>query len=238
MIICPNCHSGNIKKNGLTHNGKQNHKCKTCGRQFIKDNQHHVDGVLREIARRCLLERISLRGISRVLGVSVVWLLDFAVQTWQSVPDDLSTSLSAEALTTDGKLEVFGLQMDEMWSFVQCKKNKVWIWVVYDPAHKQVIAFHLGGRDEYALRKLWKKIPRAYRKHCQFATDHYKAFQKVVPSGQHLIGKAHTHQIEGIFATFRARMSRLVRRSQSFSKKLANHQAAIAYFFWNFNLGC
>lgn len=237
MIICPDCHSGKVKKNGLTHNGKQNHKCNDCGRQFILNNQHHVDDLLREIARRCLLERISLRGICRVIGVSLNWMLDFAVKTWNSIPEDLSASLSAEVLEGTQQVEVYCLQADELWSYVQKKKNKVWIWIVYDPIRKQVVAFHLGGRDERAVRQLWNKIPANYQEHCLFATDHYRAFQKVIPTKQHLIGKAHTHHIEGIFATFRARISRLVRRSQSFSKKLANHKAALAYFFWYFNLG-
>ena len=43
MPVCPDCHSSNIKKNGFTHYGKQNHRCKTCGRQFVLDNHHTVD---------------------------------------------------------------------------------------------------------------------------------------------------------------------------------------------------
>ena len=87
MLLCPNCHSQKIKKNGYTHYGKQNHKCKVCGRQFVLNNNHTVDEGLREIARRALLERLSLRGISRLIGVSLSWIMGFAVETRASAPD-------------------------------------------------------------------------------------------------------------------------------------------------------
>jgi transposase-like protein len=81
MAYCPDCHSHKIKKNGFTHYGKQNHKCKDCGRQFVLDNQHTVDETLREIARRALCERLSLRAICRLIGVSLTWMCSFAVET-------------------------------------------------------------------------------------------------------------------------------------------------------------
>jgi len=33
--VCPCCKSPTYKKNGHIHNGKQNHQCKDCGRQFV-----------------------------------------------------------------------------------------------------------------------------------------------------------------------------------------------------------
>src|SRR5262249_54586373 len=34
--VCPQCKSAKYKKNGHTHNGKQNHHCHDCGRQFVQ----------------------------------------------------------------------------------------------------------------------------------------------------------------------------------------------------------
>ena len=34
-LICPNCQSASIKKNGFTCYGKQNYFCNICGRQFV-----------------------------------------------------------------------------------------------------------------------------------------------------------------------------------------------------------
>ncbi|MCP4439531.1 MAG: IS1 family transposase [Aureispira sp.] len=46
-----------------------------------------------------------------------------------------------------------------MWSFVQKRNRKRWIWIVYDPLMRLVIAHYVGGRGERAARKLWKRIP-------------------------------------------------------------------------------
>jgi insertion element IS1 protein InsB len=38
-LNCPTCGSDDIMKNGTTRRGKQNHKCRDCGRQFVEDPQ-------------------------------------------------------------------------------------------------------------------------------------------------------------------------------------------------------
>jgi len=98
-ICCPVCESTRIKKNGHIHNGKQNHYCKKCGRQFVEnpeqrliseDEQRLISEDEREQIRKLLLERISLLGICRVMGVSLRWLLGFIVSEYEQMPDDLN----------------------------------------------------------------------------------------------------------------------------------------------------
>jgi IS1 family transposase len=50
------------------------------------------------------------------------------------------------------------------------------------------------------------------------------------------VGKDLTFYIEGLNATIKARVSRLVRKSLSFSKLDKWHTLAIGWFFWQFNL--
>ena len=50
-------------------------------------------------------------------------------------------------------MQVFGIQADELWSFVEKKVKKRWIWVAYDPVHRLVIAHHIGGRGKKAALK-------------------------------------------------------------------------------------
>jgi transposase-like protein len=38
-LTCPSCDSSEVVKNGRIHNGKQNHKCRARGRQFVEDPQ-------------------------------------------------------------------------------------------------------------------------------------------------------------------------------------------------------
>ena len=97
-LSCPSCNSTHIKKNGHIHNGKQNHCCKECGRQFVSNPQQIlISSAKKERIRRLLLERIPLRGICRVEGVSLRWLLAFMVDLYDQLPDDLNLQVKAEA---------------------------------------------------------------------------------------------------------------------------------------------
>jgi transposase-like protein len=74
--VCPRCMSPTYKKNGHIHNGKQNHQCKACGRQFVDCfEQYLISDDTRALIERLLLERLSLRGICRAVGVGLKWLL-------------------------------------------------------------------------------------------------------------------------------------------------------------------
>ena len=78
--ICPQCQSPKYKKNGHIHNGKQNDQCKDCGRQFVDCfAQDFVSDDTRALIERLLVERISLRGTCRAVGVTLKWLLGFLV---------------------------------------------------------------------------------------------------------------------------------------------------------------
>ena len=68
---CPSCVSHRIIKNAINATGKQNYKCKTCGRQFALDPlKSPIGKTTKESTDRLLLERISLAGIARATGVS------------------------------------------------------------------------------------------------------------------------------------------------------------------------
>lgn len=77
---CPPCRSIWYKRNGHIHTGKQNHRCKLCGRAFVLNPEPPViTEEQRTLIERLLLERISLRGICRALGIGLQWLLQFMV---------------------------------------------------------------------------------------------------------------------------------------------------------------
>ena len=98
---CPECGSKRFKKNGHTHNGKQNHQCKTGGRQFVVDATNRViDAEQRSMVERLLCEKISLHGICRAIGVSIRWLMDFMVARFIAVPDPLHVQPIASSWRT------------------------------------------------------------------------------------------------------------------------------------------
>src|SRR5262245_61220652 len=88
--VCPRCQSSKFKKNGHIHNGKQNHQCQGCGRQFVAYlEQPLIPDAPRALIERLLVERISLRGICRAVGVHLKWLLGFLVQRFEVSPEHL-----------------------------------------------------------------------------------------------------------------------------------------------------
>jgi insertion element IS1 protein InsB len=87
-LTCPRCQLSHIKKNGHTYYGKQNYRCLKCGRQFVF-REPSVKLEKQELICRLLLERISLRGICRVLDVSLCWLMNFVRRLYCQVPTDL-----------------------------------------------------------------------------------------------------------------------------------------------------
>ena len=134
MIVrdaCPACGSTRFKKNGHTHNGKQQHQCKTCTRQFVQcSEQYRSSDETRALIERLLVERISLRGICRAVGVGLKWLLGFLVQCIEALPDHLHVApVPCNPNVLMQRLEV---EADEMSSFVQKKANKQWIWIAMD----------------------------------------------------------------------------------------------------------
>jgi transposase-like protein len=75
-LICPTCGSDDVMKNGMTRRGKQNHKCRDCGHQFVENPQWQAKDTDTLVKiELLLLERISLAGIARVMDVSESWLL-------------------------------------------------------------------------------------------------------------------------------------------------------------------
>jgi transposase-like protein len=87
-LCCPQCGLSHSKKNGHTHYGKQNYQCLECGRQFVTDSQR-IAQATRALIKKLLLERIPLRGICRVLDISLEWLLDVIAEVYDQLPADL-----------------------------------------------------------------------------------------------------------------------------------------------------
>jgi insertion element IS1 protein InsB len=191
----------------------------------------------RTLMEPLLRERISLRGICRAGGVSLTWLVHFMVERFAACPDHFHVQLPVRPTTVVRRqLEA---EADEMWSFVETKANKQWLWIAMDATTRQIIAFHVGDRRRDSAKELWANIPESYREQATLHTDHYEAYKGVMPAERHraITKKARqTHHLERFNNTLRQRVSRLVRETLSFSKKRANHIGASKHFICHDNL--
>lgn len=103
---------------------------------------------------------------------------------------------------------------------------------------REIIAVYIGDRSEEGARQLWNSLPPIYRQCGVCYTDFWDAYACVFPSKRHkAVGKDSglTNHIERFNNTLRQRISRLVRKTLSFSKKLENHIGAIWYFIHYYN---
>ncbi len=130
------------------------------------------------------------------------------------------------------------MQADELWSFVGSKANQSWLWLAIDAETRLIVGAAIGPRDTQTAEELWYSLPPDYRQRAVCYTDFLKAYAAVLPSKRHkAVDKASgkTAHIERLNLTFRQRCSRLVRKALSFSKKPANHIAAIWLFIHDYN---
>jgi IS1 family transposase/transposase-like protein len=229
--LCPCCGSHQTIKNGSTHNGKLKRQCKKCGRQFvINPTQKTVSEETKQLIDRLLLERLSLRGIERAIGVSWSWLQNYVNNKFSAVPRQVSVSKKER-----GKLTI---ECDELWSFVFSKENKFYVWLAIDRKTREIVGCYIGDRSRESAKKLWASLPAVYRQCAVAYTDFWVSYEKVIPRKRHrAVGKetGQTNHVERLNNTLRQRISRLVRKSLSFSKNVENHIGAIWYFIHDYN---
>ncbi len=229
---CPKCGSTNLVKNGHDYKGCQKYHCKTCQSYGTLQAQRGYDQAAREQVKRAVLDRISLRGIERVLGVSRHTVADW-IRRWASQLPPLETTL------IDVQLDDV-LELDELWSFVLKKTNQRWVWVALCRRTRQIVAYVIGDRSEASCLRLWQRIPRAYQR-CHSFSDFWHTYQLIFATDRHQsVGKdsGQTNHIERWFNTLRQRLARFVRKTLSFSKSEHFHEAVFRLFVHHYNQAC
>jgi len=130
------------------------------------------------------------------------------------------------------------MEIDELWSFVDHKGNKIWVWIVLCRKTRQIVARAVGDRSKKTCRELWNNVPEEYKEgHC--FTDFYQVYQLVIPE-DHLtqVGKetGETAHVERWNCTLRQCLARFVRKTLSFSKSILMHIVCLDLFLHRYNL--
>ena len=125
--------------------------------------------------------------------------------------------------------------MDEMWRFVQSKRQQRWLWHAIDHPSGEVLAYVLAPHEDSALSTLMELLtPFGIQ---PFYTDNWGAYSRQLDSQQHTIGKTHTQKIERTHLTLRTRIKRLVRKTICFSKSTLMHDTVIGLFINRYEFG-
>ncbi len=137
--------------------------------------------------------------------------------------------------TTVMVVKVEEAEMDEMWSFVQSKRQQRWLWHAIDHRTGAVLAYVLAPHEDAALGQLQQLLAPFAIGH--FYTDSWGAYLRLLDSQQHTVGKANTQRIERKHLTLRTRIKRLARKTICFSKSTWLHDIVIGLFINRYEFG-
>ena len=143
-------------------------------------------------------------------------LLAYVNANYAAVPQEVKVSPKPKHRLT--------VQMDELWSFVKDKDNEQWVWLAIDVDTREIVGCYIGDRSGKSAQALWDSLPAVYRQCSVCYTDFWSSYPVALPNTtrHRAVGKetGDTSYIERFNCTLRQRVSRLVRKTLSFSKRM------------------
>ena len=126
-------------------------------------------------------------------------------------------------------------EVDEMWSYVQRKKEPRWLWHAIDHFSGKVLAYVFGYRKDVVFLKLKELLEPFGIK--RYYTDYYGAYTHHLDAAEHEPGKRNTQKIERKHLRLRTRIKRLTRKTICFSKSILMHDIVIGLFVNRYEFG-
>ena len=126
------------------------------------------------------------------------------------------------------------LEVDEIFSFVFVKVNKIRIWIAQNRQNRQIVSFFIGDGSMESCKRLWRKLPYEYLK-CNSFSDFWNSYNCLPAQTHQKVGKesGRTAHVERLNNTIRQRFSRFVRKTLSFSKK--EYMLNLHFKLWAFS---
>lgn len=226
IVTCPSCDSQDVIKNGIKKDGQQNYLCTNCKRQFVHDFFLKYNGSKSQIDKKILLmlaRGIGIRDISVIEQVSVNTILKILLQSeYKLLPKQKYYKR---------------IEIDEFWTYVSNKKNKVWLIYAYSRTTNEILTYVWGKRDYETALKLKQQLKQLPIEYEYIAIDKWDSFVQVFKDEKTTVGKYYTVGIEGNNCRLRQRVKRVARRTCSFSKKIEYHKKIFELVFYYINNG-
>ncbi|MCW2241777.1 IS1 family transposase [Azospirillum canadense] len=178
---CPRCGSVRVVKSGHVL-GKQRWLCRSCGFQFTRLPDIPVPEPTKQAAVTLYGHGLSLRAVGKLLGTTGQSVLRWVCQ----YVDRHCSKPIPEPVTV--------IEIDEMWHYLGCKAQKLWIWKAYDRDRGRLIDWECGKRDEATFRRLYERLQRWGAR--LFCTDQFAVYDAVMPVGRHYQGKDQSVALE------------------------------------------
>jgi len=184
----------------------------------------------KELTDKMLSEKIPPAGVCRVPGISESRLQSYVSEKYKYLKKKSEPAVK-------GKIRLI-TECDEIRSYIGNKKNKYRIWFAIDVVTGEIVGVYIGSRGREGAKGLWDSLPPEYRQCPVIYTDFRESYVGVLPSERHrpvAKNSGKTSHIERFNNTVRQRISRFVRKTLSFSKKIENHIGAVLLFVKDYN---
>ncbi len=193
-----------------------------------------------------LVEGMSLRGISRVVGVSVNTVTKLLVDAGAACGEHHSEHVRG----ITGRRHI---QCDETWAYVYAKQKNVaeakspppgaghlWTWTAIDEKSKLILSYLISsGRDIPPAVRLMKDIAGRLKRRPVIKTDHLDTYEPAIRwvfgrDADHVAGGPGVY-VERQNLTMRMSMRRCTRKTNGFSKRTEKHWSMLNLYFTHYN---
>jgi IS1 family transposase/transposase-like protein len=196
MSTCPQCQSDHVIKNGSTA-GKPKKQCKQCGYQFTCSTPRGKPLATKINAVLWYLSGMSMHRIAFLLRVSAQ-----AVLTWMR-------ALAKDSYEKPGPTgRIIVLKLDEMWHYLQKKRQKLWIWKALDRDTGELLDWECGRRDKATLKQMINRL-------AQWDVKMYWLFHTMISTWIHALFRSPSHE-----SPCNSRASESTKRQQCFRLKM------------------
>lgn len=217
-LKCRYCNDENCIKNGKTSNGKQQYKCKGCGKRFVQDYTYQAcNPTTNQQIITLTKEGLGIRSTARVLRISTTTLLKRIIAIAQSIK---------QPVISKGKT----YEVDEIRTYIKRKDKLIWIVYALERVSKSVAVFYVGSRTNKTLNIVLITLCLAEAK--QIFTDGLKNYKYLITKTVHRVKQYGTNHIERKNLTLRTHLKRLNRRTICFSRSLIVLTAVLKIYFW------
>ena len=207
------------QKAGRQKNGSQKLYCKPCGKYQqaeYKNNAYKEE--VRQMIPQLVRESVSIRGMARVLKISVNTVLIRIHRTANHIHKPPIAMYQAV------------VEVDELRTYVGNKENQYWIAYALNRATGKVVDFIIGKRTKRTLGMLINTLLLSgVRRIC---TDHLNIYRSLIPKTIHDCKAYCTNHIERKNLSIRTHIKRLSRRTICFSRSYALLESCMKIYFW------
>ena len=192
-MTCHNCSSLCKKFGKFGPQRIQRYRCKKCKRTFSEEHETPKSplGDMRisldkaETILKLMLEGMSVRSIQRITGAHQKTILDLLVIAGEKCERIMNEKIKG--------VPVKDVEADEIWGFVQMKRNTrirkgisdplvgdAYTFVGIERNTKLVLAWHMGDRDMINTEAFTEKLSYATSGHFQLTTDGHPTYPEAV----------------------------------------------------------